>query len=126
MREMGDSLSWVHAVGPDAAPEVRKAAFHKAAESFESVFVAQLIRGMRESFCKDFWSGAGFGKNIYAGWFDQALSEAVVQAGGIGLKEQLQGWVFPAEKVSSAGPADRGDSPFGLRCALKVYEGGNR
>ncbi len=123
---MTDSLSLLRAIGPNASPEAKKAAFEKASESFEAVFVSQLIRGMRESFCKDFWSGAGFGKNIYASWFDQALSDAVVRAGGIGVKDQLQGWVFPAEKGSSPDPTERGFSLTTVRDALKVYEGTNR
>ncbi len=100
------------AIGPNASPEARKAAFNKAADSFEAIFVSQLIRGMRETLCKDLWGGAGFGKNIYASWFDQALSEAVVQAGGIGVRDQLQRWVFPGEKEASPSLTEPGGQPL--------------
>lgn len=98
-------LSDILSVAPDASAEARRVHFNRVAESFEAVFISQLVRGFRESFCKDFWGGAGFGKDIYAGWFDQALSEAIARAGGIGVREQLQRWVFPAEQEGSPKPA---------------------
>lgn len=101
-------LSEIHAVAPDATPEARRAAFDRVVESFEAVFVSQLVRGFRETFCKEFWGGAGFGKDIYASWFDQALAEAITKGGGIGVKSQLERWVFPAEKDTSPGPAYTG------------------
>ena len=99
-------ISEIAALSPDASPKAERMAFERVAESFEAVFISQLVRGLRESFCKDFWGGAGFGKDIYAGWFDQALSEAIARAGGIGVKDQLQRWVFPAEGEPSPNPAE--------------------
>jgi Rod binding domain-containing protein len=99
-------LSDIDFVAADASPESRKAAFNRVVESFEAVFISQLIRGLRESFSKEFWGGSGFGKGIYASWFDQALSEAVARAGGVGVKDQLQRWVFPAEGETSPNLAD--------------------
>jgi len=107
-------LPAVFSVAPDASLEQKKAAFDRAAESFESVFISQLVKGMRETFCKDFMGGKMFGKDIYMDFIDDALSDALAGAGGIGLKDQLERWVFPAEKETSptlAGP--KGDK--GLR-----------
>ncbi len=102
-------------VPPDASREEKMAAFDRVADSFEAVFVSQMVRGLRESFCKDYWEGSGFGKEIYAGWFDQAMAETITRAGGLGVKDQLQRWVFPTEKATSAGPAGSVEAAKGLR-----------
>jgi len=102
-------LPAIFSVSPDATLDERKAAFDRAAESFESLFISQLVKGMRESFCKDFMGGKMFGKDIYMGFIDEALSDALASAGGIGLRHQLERWVFPAEKEISpslAGPKE--------------------
>lgn len=92
-------------VAPNATLEEKKAAFDRAAESFESVFISQLIKGMRETFCKDFMGGKMFGKDIYASFIDDALSDALAGAGGIGVKDQLERWAFPTEKETSPSAA---------------------
>jgi Rod binding domain-containing protein len=102
-------LPGTFSVGPDATLEEKKAVFDRAAESFESVFISQLVKGMREAFCKDFMGGKMFGKDIYMGFIDEALSDALAGAGGIGVKDQLERWVFPTEKDTSpdsAGPKE--------------------
>ena len=95
------NLPAIFSVSAEATLEERKAAFDKAAESFEAVFISQLVKGMRESFCKDFMGGKMFGKDIYMDFIDDALSDALAGAGGIGLKDQLERWIFPAEKDTS-------------------------
>ena len=59
-------------------------------ESFESIFIAQIVRGLREAFSEELSSEGGNGKGIYMSWFDQAMSEAISKAGGLGLKDQLE------------------------------------
>ncbi len=61
----------------------------RVAESFEALFVAQMVRGLREALTEGSTEGAGFGREVYQSWFDQAVAEAVARAGGLGLKEQL-------------------------------------
>ena len=99
-------LSELYTVAPDATPEAKRAAFDRVAESFEAVFISQMVRGLRESFCKEFMGGGGFGKEIYASWFDQALAEALAKGGGIGLKDRLERWVFPEETKTSPSPTE--------------------
>ena len=99
-------LSEIFTVAPDATPEVKRAAFDRVAESFEAVFISQMVKGLRESFCKEFMGGGGFGKEIYASWFDQALAEALAKGGGIGLKDRLESWVFPEKTEPSPSPTD--------------------
>ncbi len=117
---MISALPPIVSLAPDAPVEEKRAAFERVAESFESVFVSQLIRGFRETFCKDYWSGGGFGKEIYAGWFDQAMAEAITRAGGLGVKDQLQRWVFPTEKETSAGQAGSVEVPGSPRFSRRL------
>jgi Rod binding domain-containing protein len=96
-------------VAPDATLEQKKAAFDRVAESFESVFISQLVKGLRETFCEDLTGGKMFGKDIYMDFVDDALSDALSGAGGIGVKDQLERWIFPTEKdtsPTSAGPKE--------------------
>ena len=102
-------LPSIFAIAPNASLEQKKAAFDRAAESFESVFISQLVKGMRETFCKDFMGGKMFGKDIYMDFIDDALSDALAGSGGIGVKDQLERWVFPTAKdtsPTSAGPKE--------------------
>jgi len=75
----------------------------RVAESFEALFVAQMVRGLREALTEGSTEGAGFGKEVYQSWFDQAVAEAVARAGGLGLKEQL---LRSMEPKVLADPAD--------------------
>ena len=99
-------LSELYTVAPDASPEAKRAAFDRVAESFEAVFISQIVRGLRESFTKELMGGGGFGKEIYASWFDQALAEALAKGGGMGLKDQLERWVFPEKTEASPSLTD--------------------
>jgi Rod binding domain-containing protein len=96
----------IQALASDATPAAKRAAFDRVVESFEAVFLSQMVRGLRDSLSKEFWGGEGFGKDIYASWFDEAIAESIARAGGIGLKEQLQRWVFPEDKEPSPVPED--------------------
>jgi Rod binding domain-containing protein len=75
----------------------------RVAESFEALFVAQMVRGLREALTEESTEGAGFGREVYQSWFDQAVAEAVARAGGLGLKEQL---LRSMEPKVPADPAD--------------------
>lgn len=86
----------------------------QVAESFEALFVAQMVRGLREALTEGSAEGAGFGREVYQSWFDQAVAEAVARAGGLGLKGQLLRSIEP--KVLSD-PADI------LRGGLRSHKG---
>ena len=47
-----------------------KAELKKAAEEFEAVFIAQLLKIMRETIEESGMEGSGFGKSIYTDLFD--------------------------------------------------------
>jgi Rod binding domain-containing protein len=78
-----------------------KNSVQQTVESFEAVFLSKIVRGMREAFCEELGKDSGLGKDMYFWWIDQILSDAIAQAGGIGLKEQLQRWVQSTGEESS-------------------------
>jgi len=78
-------------------------------ESFEAIFISQLVRGLREAFTDGDGDGGGFGKGTYMAWFDQAVSEALAREGGLGLKTQLQRWIQPEPSSSLYGGAGKGE-----------------
>ncbi len=70
-----------------------KASVEQVAESFEALFISKMIHGLRAAYCGEEEGRAGLGKAFYTDWFEQALSEAVAQAGGIGIKAAVGKWV---------------------------------
>jgi Rod binding domain-containing protein len=99
----------IREVQVEQSGEVRgeqKPPVEKVVESFEMIFVSELVRGLREAFAKELGEAGGPGKDIYAAWIDQALSEAIVRGGGIGLQEVLKEWVEPASEGLSPGKSE--------------------
>jgi len=64
-------------------------------QSFEAVFIGELLGGLWEAMSEEWGSGSGggAGKQIYGMWFKQTLAEAMAQSGGIGIATQLKPWV---------------------------------
>ena len=69
-----------------------KASAKEAIEGFEAVFLSRILKDLRETLTEGF-GGAGPGGDIYMSLFDQAVSEAMARAGGIGLKDQMMRWL---------------------------------
>jgi murein DD-endopeptidase MepM/ murein hydrolase activator NlpD len=84
--------------GPDAA-EARRARLHQAAVALETLVVKQLV-----TTSKAFTGGEGPGSAVRADLFADALADAMVKGGGIGLAKQIE--------RSMAGPTSFGfDGP---------------
>lgn len=92
----------VPSLGPQGGISRAPRNVKQVAESFEALFVAQMVRGLREALTDASGEGTGFGKEVYQSWFDQAVAEAVARAGGLGLKEQLLRWIEPKVPADSA------------------------
>ena len=61
----------------------------KAAKSFEAFFVQMLLSEMRKTIPKGGFLDGGLGKDVYNWMFDEAISKAVTQNGGMGLAKLL-------------------------------------
>ncbi|MHB8172367.1 MAG: rod-binding protein [Thermincolia bacterium] len=56
---------------------------------FESVFIYQMMKKMREAIPKSDLMGNSMGEEIFQGMLDEKLSEEMSKAGGIGLAQMV-------------------------------------
>ncbi len=61
----------------------------KAAQEFESLFVAYLLKVMRETIEESGSSEGGLGKGIYTDLFDQEVSREIARHGALGISDLL-------------------------------------
>jgi flagellar protein FlgJ len=108
-------LSVIEGLGFDLSSGLKNAPLEKVAESFEAVFLSELVRSMRESLCKDFGIRSGLGTDSYLTLIDQALSEAMARAGGIGIKEQVMKWAQSASREKDSSDSEVPDAPGTVR-----------
>lgn len=64
-------------------------ALKEAAAKFEALFLYQLLQAMRKTVPKGGLLDSGFSGEMYTAMLDEALSEELAKAGGIGLSEIL-------------------------------------
>lgn len=86
-----------------------KAALRRAAEEFESLFINQMLKSMRDTVQKSDLFHGGNAEEIYTSMLDTELSKSMAKAGGIGLADmllrQLSDGGGPAPAVMPAAPA---------------------
>ncbi len=83
--------------------EAEKQKLKKACADFESLFVYNLLKTMRQSIPKSGLTGNAPGQDIYNMMFDQKIAEAVAgRAGGIGLQQMLENQMTRYAKAPSA------------------------
>ena len=79
--------------GPSAAGLSDKtgqaAKLDKAASEFESLFIYQMLKTMRESSMKEDLFSGGKGEEVYTSMLDQEMSKVMSEGEGIGLKKAL-------------------------------------
>lgn len=62
----------------------------KVARDFEAMFVAMMLKSMRETVGKDTLTGGGKGEETFRSLLDQEYANAAVQGGGIGLAKTIE------------------------------------
>lgn len=62
---------------------------HKVAVKFESIFLKELLKIMRETVPKSGFLNGGWTEEFYWDMLNQELSERMAQGGGIGLAEMV-------------------------------------
>ncbi|CAG1772299.1 Murein DD-endopeptidase MepM [uncultured bacterium] len=78
------------AAGPGKAqPRVSEKELRAAAAEFESLFINQMMKSMRESIGKSELFHGGNAEEIYTSMLDTELSKNMAKAGGIGLANML-------------------------------------
>jgi len=77
-----------------------KAELKKVAEEFEAVFIAQLLKIMRETIEESGMEGSGFGKSIYTDLFDQEIALSMAKRGALGIGDIIYKSFADRESVS--------------------------
>lgn len=79
------------------------AAVKKVARDFEAVFVAMMLKSMRETVGKESVTGGGRGEETFRSLLDQEYANAAVQGGGIGLAQTLERELSRGDTAAAAG-----------------------
>ncbi len=100
------------AIGPGSAPDLERERLRGAARQLETLVLKQLV-----SATKAFTGGDGAGSAVRADLFADALADAMVKGGGIGLAKQIEQSVLPrpAALPKTSGVLGRVTSGFGMR-----------
>lgn len=69
----------------------KRAAARKAAEDFESVFVAQMMEPMFQGLKTDGMFGGGSGEGVFRSLLIQEVGKDVAAGGGIGIADSVYG-----------------------------------
>jgi Rod binding domain-containing protein len=73
----------------------------QAAAKFESLFASQLVKEMRRGLGEGFF-GEGPQADVYAGWLDQFVGEAIAKRGGLHLADQVRASLEQKRDAESA------------------------
>lgn len=82
-----------------AGPEAERERLHQAARALEALVLKQLVTAS-----KAFTGGEGAGSAVRADMFADALADALVKGGGIGLAKQIEQSVLPRGSAPSSPP----------------------
>jgi murein DD-endopeptidase MepM/ murein hydrolase activator NlpD len=72
-----------------ASGEKQKSELKKVAQEFEAIFIAQMLKVMRETIEESGLMDGGFGKSIYTELFDQEVSLSLARRGSFGISDIL-------------------------------------
>lgn len=84
------SLMSVVKNGMRSGGAAKKAAIHKTAVEFQSLFVEMMLKSMRDTVNQDKLTGGGHGEEVYGSLLDREYAAAVSRRGGFGLAEIIE------------------------------------
>jgi flagellar protein FlgJ len=79
----------LNGAAPKPATDKSDEKIRKAAQQFEALFIAYLLKSMRKSIPESNLFGNGISGDMYRGMFDEKIAEAVSGKGGIGLADNI-------------------------------------
>jgi murein DD-endopeptidase MepM/ murein hydrolase activator NlpD len=82
--------SRIHAAKTASLGAKQKGELKKAAQEFEAVFIAHMLKVMRETIEESGLMEGGFGKSIYTEMFDQEVSLSLAKRGALGISNLLE------------------------------------
>jgi murein DD-endopeptidase MepM/ murein hydrolase activator NlpD len=108
----GNGLERKIQAAQNSTGEKKKEELKKVAQEFEAVFIANLLKVMRETIEESGLMEEGFGKSIYTEMFDQEVSLSMARRGALGISNMLYQNLSAAEeskdlKESSQTPAEK-------------------
>lgn len=83
--------------------DAKKAAIHKAAVEFQSLFVEMMLKSMRETVSQDKLTGGGRGEEVYSSFLDREYAAAISRRGGFGMAEAIEQLLLSQEGGSGKG-----------------------
>ncbi len=79
--------------------EARKAAIRRAAEEFESVFLAQMMAPMFDGLGEDELFGGGPSTKIYRSMMVQEYGKAIARTGGVGIADAVEREILKLQEL---------------------------
>ena len=79
----------------------------KACDDFEALFMAQMLKFMRQSLPQTGFFGEGVGSDVYQSLMDQQLSQKLSQGKGLGLGKMIYQQVLRREEKTANIPPER-------------------
>lgn len=76
-------------VAQSSSGEKQKSELKKISQEFEAIFIAQLLKVMRETIEESGLTEEGFGKSIYTEMFDQEVSLNIARRGAMGIADLM-------------------------------------
>ena len=98
----------------------------RASQEFEAIFLAQLLKVMRETIEESGLTEGGFGKSIYTELFDQEVALNMARRGALGIADMLYENLSAKEAGPQAGdaPAQANPAPSGGHSSSPAEEMG--
>ncbi|SFS45087.1 rod-binding protein [Brevundimonas viscosa] len=90
----------IDALSPAPPPAAPTARMRETAEAFEASFLAQMLKPMFEGLKTDGMFGGGQGEATWRGFMIEAMAKQTVQAGGIGLADQVVAQMLKMQEQS--------------------------
>jgi Rod binding domain-containing protein len=88
------------------AKKIDEAKIKKACEDFESIFISQMLKVMRQTIPKSGLLDGGSEPDKYLSLFDEEVSRSMAKRGGIGLGKILYQNIMRQEKNRNPSPAE--------------------
>ena len=68
---------------------IREEKLNKACKDFEALFMAKIIKAMRQTVPTAGFLGSGLNEDLFLSLFDEELSRSLAQKGGVGIGRML-------------------------------------
>jgi Rod binding domain-containing protein len=88
------------AVKRGAAGGMSDAAAAKAAQDFEAMFIAQMLKPMFQSLSTEGMFGGGKGEEAYRSLLVEEYGKAIANAGGVGIADQVKAEMLKLQEVN--------------------------